>query len=138
MPELFIKEDPSAEEQEKLNLLVEKGYFYQSLDDAHQPVKITQGFYDDLAANNLFEIFAPGRFGVNQISMAHGLEDTIIDPKKAEAFAKRYGITIHFFEHQGHSLERAADQVVDLAIKFFLDETPSSGHQITERKRKNE
>ena len=123
MPDLFIKEDPSAEEQEKLNQLATKGCFYHSLDDAHQPVKITQGFYDDLAGNNLFEVFDPGRFGDNKISMAHGLEDVVIDPQKARTFSEKYGITIHFFEHQGHSLESVADKVVDLAIKFFLDKS---------------
>lgn len=123
MPDLFIKTDPSEEEQEKLNQLATMGFFYHSLDDAHQPVKITQGFYDDLAENNLFEVFSPGRFGDNKISMAHGLEDAVIDPQKARAFAEKYGITIHFFEHQGHSLESAADNVVDLAIRFFLDKT---------------
>ena len=120
MPDLFIKEDPSAEEQEKLNQLATKGCFYHSLDDAHQPVKITQGFYDDLAGNNLFEVFDPGD---NKISMAHGLEDVVIDPQKARTFSEKYGITIHFFEHQGHSLESVADKVVDLAIKFFLDKS---------------
>jgi hypothetical protein len=47
------------------------------------------------------------------------LEDVVIDPQKVRAFAEKYGITIHFFEHQGHSLESVADKVVDLAIKFF-------------------
>ena len=123
MPDLFIKEDPSAEEQEKLKQLATRGYFYHSLDDTHQPVKITQGFYDDLAGNNLFEVFDPGRFGDNKISMAHGLEDVVIDPQKARTFSEKYGITIHFFEHQGHSLESVADKVVDLAIKFFLEKS---------------
>jgi hypothetical protein len=121
MPELFIKEELSAEEQEKLNELKEKGYFFQSFDDEHQPVKITQGFYDDLAGNDLFELFDPGRFGTNKVSMAHGLLDTTIKPEKAEAFAEKYNIPIRFFPNEGHSLGGVADQVADLAIQFFLE-----------------
>ncbi len=122
MPDLFIKENPSAEEQEKLKQLEEKGCFYHSLDDEHRPVKITKGFYADLADNDLFEIFDPGRFGINQVSMAHGLEDAVIDPQKARAFAGKFMIPIRFYEHEGHSLENVADKVVDQAIQFFLQE----------------
>ena len=121
MPDLFMKEEPSEEEKEKRNQLYEKGYFYHSLDDAHQPVKITQGFYDDLAENDLFEIFNPGRFGPNKVFMAHGREDAVIDPRKARAFAEKFNIPVHFYEHEGHSLETVADQVVDQAIQFFLE-----------------
>ena len=121
MPDLFIKDEPDEEEREKLKQLEEKGYFYHSLDDEHQPVMITQGFYDDLADNDLFEVFAPGRYGTNQVSMAHGLEDTVIDPEKARAFAEKFSIPIRFYEHEGHSLENAANQVADQAIRFFLE-----------------
>lgn len=121
MPELFIKENPSAEEQEKLKELAGKGYFYYSLDDDHQPVKITQGFYDDLAGNDLFELFDPGRYGDNKVSMAHGLEDSVIHPEKARAFAQKYGIPVHFYGHEGHSLGNVAEEVVDQALHFFID-----------------
>jgi len=121
MPDLFIKDDPSVEEQEKLNQLVEKGYFYHSLDDEHQPVKITQGFYDDLADNDLFDIFDFGRYGTNKVFMAHGLKDAVIDPGKARAFAEKFSIPIHFYENEGHSLESVANKVADQAIGFFLE-----------------
>lgn len=122
MPELFIKENPSAEEQEMLNQLHERGFFYHSLDRAHQPVKITQGFYHDLAENDLFAIFDPARFGSNEVAMAHGLKDAVINPRKARAFAEKFHILIRFFENEGHSLGSAADtpeQVADLAIRHF-------------------
>ena len=119
MPELFIKDEPTPEEQEKLNRLKEYGFFYHSLDDEHQPVKITQGFYDDLANNDLFEIFNPSRYGITGVSMAHGTMDTVIDPQKARLFAEKFDVPIHYFENEGHSLENAADKVVDLAIMFY-------------------
>ena len=121
MPDLFIKDNPGPKEQEKLKELDKKGYFYHSLDDEHQPVMITQGFYDDLAENDLFEIFAPGQFGDNKVSMAHGMEDAVIDPQKARAFAEKFAIPIHFYEHEGHSLETVADRVADQAVQFFLE-----------------
>ncbi len=123
MPDLFIKENPSNEEREKLRQLNESGFFNYSLDDAHQPVRITQGFYDDLAKNDLFAIFDPARFGSNEIVMAHGLKDSVISPRKAEAFAQKYQIPIHFFENEGHSLGSSADtpdKVVDIAIHHFV------------------
>jgi len=122
MPDLFIKDDPSEEEREKLKLLEEQGFFYHSLDDEHQPVKITQGFYDDLAANDLFAIFAPERFGSNKVAMAHGAEDTVIDPQKARAFAEKFDIPIRFFAHEGHSLSTVAEEVVEMAIEFWTQE----------------
>ena len=129
MPDLFIKENPSEEEQEKLRQLNEEGFFYYSLDDAHQPVRITQGFYDDLAKNNLFEIFDPERFGRNEVAMAHGLEDVVINPRKVRAFAEKFQIPVHFFKHEGHSLGSAADtpdKVIDLAIRHFMREMDST------------
>ena len=123
MPDLFIKENPSEAEQEMLRQLNEEGFFYYSLDDAHQPVRITQGFYDDLAKNNLFEIFDPARFGSNEVAMAHGLEDVVINPQKVRAFSEKFQIPVHFFKNEGHSLGSAADtpdKVTDLAICHFM------------------
>ena len=123
MPDLFIKENPSEAEQEMLRQLNEEGYFYHSLDDAHQPVRITQGFFDDLAKNNLFEIFDPARFGSNEVAMAHGLEDVVINPQKVRAFSEKFQIPVHFFKNEGHSLGSAADtpdKVTDLAICHFM------------------
>ena len=122
MPDLFIKENPTAEEQEKLRQMKEKGFFYHSIDDEHQPVKITQGFFQDLETNDLFRIFDAARYGNNKVEMAHGMKDTVIDPEKARDFAEKFQIPIHFFENEGHSLGGAADtpdNVVDLAVHFF-------------------
>ena len=61
-------------------------------------------------------------------TMTPAAEKTMIEEQRALAEyhavdATKYGITIHFFEHQGHSLESVADKVVDLAIKFFLEKS---------------
>lgn len=125
MPSLFIKEDPNEEEREKLKKLETDGFFFHSLDDQHQPVKITREFYRDLEENDLFEIFDPDRYGHNQFFMAHGTEDTVIDPGRAKEFSERFHVPIRFFEHEGHSLGGAADTpdlVAELAVAFYLED----------------
>ena len=123
MPSLFIKENPDEEEREKLRQLETEGYYWHSLDDQHQPVRITRELYGDLEENDLFQIFDPDRFGHNEIYMAHGAEDTVIDPGKAEEFARKYRLPMRFFEHEGHSLGNAPETpglVADLAVSFYM------------------
>ena len=50
------------------------------------------------------------------------VEDTVIDPNAARAFAKKFNIPITILEHEGHSLGNSPDTpelVANLAILFY-------------------
>lgn len=121
MPSLFVRKNPNEKERKLLEELNQKGYFDANV-DLGAPVRITREMYHDLEANDLFEIFAPSRFGDNEVAMVHGAEDTVIDPNAARAFAKKFNIPITILEHEGHSLGNSPDTpelVADLAISFY-------------------
>lgn len=124
MPELFHKENPTEKEKQQLEALETKGYFDAQM-EGNKPVRVTKAFFDDLLQYDLFEIFDADRYGKHQILMAHGREDTVIDPGAAKRFADQYGIPVRWFPNEGHSLSNSSstpDQVVDLAIAFFRGE----------------
>lgn len=118
MPDLFVKQEPTEEDRKKLRELEEKGYFEANVETS-KPVRITKGMYHDLETTDLFAEFSLNRYGGNKVMMVHGAEDDVIDPKAARAFAGQFSIPIRFFEHEGHSLTGAAEQVADLAIAFY-------------------
>ena len=121
MPELFHKDPPGEEEKRYLRELEKKGFVDFAMDH-HSPVRIIRPMYNDLRESDLFEIFDAGRFGQNQIAMAHGREDSVISPEAVERFAARFQIPVTWFPGEGHSLsghKSTPDKVVDLAIGFF-------------------
>ena len=118
MPALFVKDDPTPEDLRYLKELEEKGYFYTNagLDNA---VRITKGFYRDLAETDLFQVFSPKGTAV---MMVHGEKDLTIDPSAAKAFAERFAVPLVMFEGEGHSLGTqpgTPERVADLAIEFY-------------------
>ena len=121
MPSLFVRKDPNEQERKWLAELDQKGYFDANV-DLGAPVRITKEMYHDLEANDLFDIFAPSRFGNNEVAMVHGAEDAVIDPNAAKAFAQKFHIPITVIEHEGHSLggtPETPEIVADLAISFY-------------------
>ncbi len=121
MPELFHKDPPNEKEKQLLSEFETKGFFDVSM-EGYRPVRVTKGFYEDLLHYDLFEIFDANRFGQHRIAMAHGREDTVINPKAAKRFADRFQIPITWFPNEGHSLSNSADtpdRVVDLAVSLF-------------------
>lgn len=121
MPSLFIKDSLTEEDERLYEELREKGYFMQGF-SLGRPVKVTQGFIDDLSQNNLSEIFDPDKYGPHKIAMAHGAEDPVIDPAAAAEFSRRFGIEETVFAGEGHSLcndPQTPDRVVDLAIRLY-------------------
>ena len=123
MPSLFLKDSYTEEDEQLKKDLKEKGYFMQGF-SLGRPVRITQGFMDDLAANDLVEKCDPDRVGPHKIAMAHGSEDPVIDPAAAARFSARYGVEMTVFEGEGHSLcsdPATPEKVVGLAIALYLD-----------------
>lgn len=67
--------------------LQEQGYFL--LDEGYgRPLKITQGFLDDLAAHDAFSVYRPGRA---ELLMIHGAADDIAPLAAAQRFAAYSG-----------------------------------------------
>ena len=129
MPKLLIKEDLTELDRRLLRDLEQNGYFHPvlALNGVEQvsTIKVTKAMMQDLAENDLFVKFDNDAFGPHRIAMAHGEQDTVIDPKAARAFAQKFSIPITFFEGEGHSLSikpETPDKVADLAIELFLGE----------------
>lgn len=128
MPSLFVKEHPGPYEQKLLKELDEKGYFDTNA-GLGNTVRITKEMYHDLETTDLFQSFRPNE---TKVMMAHGAEDTVIDPKAAIAFAERFDIPIVVFENEGHSLgasPETPERVADLAISFYEEETEDRGKE---------
>ena len=122
MPTLFIKDDPTEKEREQYRQLDEQGWFETGL-DGHDPVRITRGFMQELGETDLFKLFSPEKYGIHKVAMAHGENDTLIDPAQALRFAKMFGIPVTTFKGEGHSLSKNAStpfKVADLAAGLFL------------------
>ncbi len=122
MPSLFIKDDPTEKEKEQLRQLDEQGWFETGVGD-NAPVRITREFIQELAQTDLFEIFSPNAFGKHEIAMAHGENDSVIDPTQALRFAGMFEIPITMFKDEGHSLSNDAStplKVAELAVELFL------------------
>ena len=121
MPELLIRKNPTEQDRKLLAELEEKGYFEANVETS-QPVRITRGMVHDLEKTDLFEIFDAGRFGENEVMMAHGAADSVISPEAAVSFAEKFRIPIRLFENEGHSLSgtpETPERVADLAIAFY-------------------
>ena len=121
MRDLFIKEDPSEKELERLAELKEKGYFDTNM-DIGRPVRITLGMFEDFRESDLFELFDPDRFGKTAVMMVHGAEDAVIDPGAARRFSDKFGVPLRLVTGEGHSLSNdpaMPDRVADLAISFY-------------------
>ena len=121
MPALFVKKNPNEIERKWLAELDQNGYFDTNA-DLGAPVRITREMYHDLERNDLFEVFAPSKFGDNKVAMVHGAEDKVIDPNAAKAFAGKFQIPLTVLEHEGHSLggtPETPESVADLALKFY-------------------
>lgn len=121
MPTLFIKENPTEAEKKLLDDLEEKGYMQPSLEMGSE-IKVTKAMMGDLAENDLFEIFDPGKYGAHAVRMVHGAIDDVIDPDAAKQFAEKFDLPITFFEGEGHSISndpQSPERLADLAIAWF-------------------
>lgn len=126
MPTLFVKEHPGPNEQKMLKELDEKGYIDTNA-GLGDTIRITWEMYHDLETTDLFRLFSPKG---TSVMMAHGAEDTVIDPKAAKRFAETFDIPLVIFENEGHSLggsPETPDRVADLAISFFNEEAEENG-----------
>ncbi len=118
MPELFL--DPTPEE---LASLKDKGYIM--IEDCDRPIRLTQGFVDDMAANNLFEIFERSRDIIEDsgimIKMIHGDCDESIAYERAAEFAEKFDIELVTVPGGDHRLMTpgAPKRVLDEALSLF-------------------
>lgn len=122
MPSLFIKKDLTGEDRAFYRELAEKGYAERNF-GLGAPVRITQGFIEDLACHDLFSLFDPEKYGPHTIAIARGEKDEVIDPGEAARFSKTFHIPETVFPGEGHSLSirpETPSLVSDLAAALFL------------------
>ena len=121
MPSLFVKENQTEQDRKRLAELEEKGYFEANVETA-KPVRITREMYHDLETTDLFKVFDLNRYGRNEVMMAHGADDAIVDPNAARMFAEQFHIPIYIIANEGHSLSDHPStpyNLADLAIAFY-------------------
>lgn len=113
MPERFqdFPEDEQKQFDELGYAMIDHGYDH--------PMKIVQGFVDDLQANNLFELYNPDNG--TKTFMVHTDTDEIIDFSKAKAFSEKFSIPMVVIPGVDHSLspQFAKDILMENCIKFF-------------------
>lgn len=110
MPELFQNPIP-----EHVKSIEEKGYLEFPYEP---PLRITQGFVDDMNRCNLFEIYKPGK---TKVAMIHGENDKTIIPEKAKAFSKLFNIDITMVPGGDHTLMNPGGPqlVLEKALSFY-------------------
>jgi len=83
-----------------------------------RPLKITQGFLDDLDAHDVFKLCRPG---MAQIAMVHGTADEIASVDDARRFATQFGAALTEIEGADHSftVPGGMDTAMDAAVRFF-------------------
>lgn len=118
MPELFL--DPTPED---LASLRDKGYTI--IEDCDRPIKLTQGFVDDMAANDLFEIFEKSRDIIEDseiiLKMIHGDCDESVAYERAAEFANKFDIELVTVPGGDHRLmtPSSPERVLEEALSLF-------------------
>lgn len=112
MPLLLANKTP-----EGAKLLAEQGYLMAD-EDYLRPLKLTQEFFDELDANDVFQRY---RAGTAELAMVHGTGDDTASPEAARRFAAQAEAQITMIRGGDHqlSLPGMPQQVVELAASFF-------------------
>lgn len=112
MPKLFHHKTEDEQRQ-----LEEKGYVMLD-QDYLRPLKLTQAFFDDLDAHDVFQLY---RTGLAELAMVHGSEDETASPEAARRFAKEFGARLVMIPGGDHRLSHPGmpEEVLRLAAAFF-------------------
>lgn len=115
MPQLFHGRPPeeAAELREQGYVLLGEEYGYPS------PMKLTQGFFDDLDSHDLFTQWRPGEA---RLEMIHGQLDETIPLAEAQRFAQQFGVPLTVLPGGDHRLSGPGmpEQVLQRTLSFFL------------------
>lgn len=110
----IIRRGTTREQYEALDqngfVMMDEGY--------NRPLKLTRGFYDDLAACDVFRLYRPG---TAELMMIHGTEDETASIGDARRFAKKSGAAFIQVEGADHRflIPGGMNRVVDAAVRFF-------------------
>ncbi len=121
MPQLILEPLKEAWCLDISKELEEYGYIRPDL-GLGETIKIPKGFLKELRDNNLFEIFDNKKYGLTEIELVHGENDSVVDIKNTMEFKNRFGFTMNVIKGEGHSIcdnLKSPDKVADLAIAFY-------------------
>lgn len=106
---------------EERELLEQQGYLMAD-EDYVRPLKLMREFFDELDANDLFEIYEAGSRKGAELCMIHGRADETASFEAAARFARLSGAAFTAVEGGDHrlSLPGMPEQVSRLAMRFFL------------------
>ncbi|MGI6119372.1 MAG: alpha/beta hydrolase [Desulfosporosinus sp.] len=117
MPRLF-KKSTSPKQYAQLD---SQGYIILDYDYV-RPLKIIREFYDDLEAYDVFKLC---RKDMAELEMIHGDADEVAPVADVRRFAKQFGARLTEVKDGDHRLmiPGGMEQVIDVAVKFFLNQT---------------
>lgn len=103
--------------------LLEKQGYLMADEDYLRPLKLVREFFDELAANDVFEIYTAGRPENVRLHMVHGTADETASFEAAARFAQLSGAEFTSLEGGDHrlSLPGMPEKVTELAAGFFLE-----------------
>ncbi len=103
--------------------LQEKGYVLLDMDYPH-PIQITQGLLDDLARNNVFDLYQPG---MAELFFIHGEADQVASYEAVCRFAQKKGAMLRTLPGGGHDLSGPgeAEDMQASAAAFYLRDLQS-------------
>lgn len=113
MPGLFRR----LTTREQYAQLDEQGFFVLKT-GYDRPLKITRGFYDDLAAYDVFRLW---KRGIAALRMIHGTADETASIRDARRFAEQFGARLIEVEGADHRFQipGGMERVVRAAVDFF-------------------
>jgi pimeloyl-ACP methyl ester carboxylesterase len=93
--------------------------FYKTEHGYIRDLKLIQGFFDDLAAHDVFSLWSEG---IAELKMIHGEFDEEVQLSDVRRFAEMYHVPLHVIEKGDHqlSIPGAPEQVLKIATEFFL------------------
>lgn len=83
-----------------------------------KPLKLTETFYNQLQAHDVFEMYQPGKC---KLMIVHGTEDESARPDKTKAFEEKFRIPTLWIQGADHTFsgEGMMAQVAEAAVTFF-------------------
>lgn len=112
MPDLLFKRTS----EKAFDELSTQGYIISN--NYPSPMKLSTGLYQDMEANNIYEIYKPG---YAKIHMIHGDEDEIVPLEMIKEFAKKFGAELTTIQGANHYFDdpKKLSLVLKIAEEFY-------------------
>jgi len=107
---------------EKRTILEKTGELIVNEDGYIRPLKLTQGFFDDLKCHDVFSLW---QAGMAELMMVHGDTDDVVPFSDVQSFSEMFNVPLVVIPGGDHQLSTpgAPARVLNLAAEFFKSYT---------------